>query len=307
MADLHDKDWESLTMSRRKFIQSGALFIGLAAIGAPGCDNETQTEARDNITVGMLTDVHYADREVAGTRYYRESLAKVEQAIMEFNSVKADFVIELGDYVDKGESLAAETAYLEQIEREYEKFDGERHYVLGNHDLATFSKEQFINGCGARENYYSFDKERFHLVVLDACYNEDESDYNAGNFDWKESYIPAAEQEWLEADLQATDKKTIVFVHQRLDDDNASTGVKNASPVREILEQSGKVLAVFQGHHHSGGYDNINGIHYCTLQALVEQSGLENNSYSVVQIWLDGSIEIKGFGKQKSQELPPPE
>jgi len=304
MADLHDKDGELLTMSRREFIQSSAVFIGLAAIGATGCGKRL---TKDNITIGMITDVHYADKETAGTRYYRESLAKVEQAISEFNSVKPDFVIELGDYVDAGESLAAETAYLERIEREYEKFDGERHYVLGNHDLATFSKEQFITGCGARKNYYSFDKGNFHFVVLDACYNEDESDYNAGNFDWKESYIPDAEQEWLQTDLEVTKKKTIVFVHQRLDDDNASTGVKNAPPVREILEQSGKVLAVFQGHHHSGGYDNINGIHYCTLQALVEQSGLENNSYSVVQIWLDGSIDIKGFGKQKNQELPPPE
>lgn len=287
-------------MSRREFIQSSAAFIGLAAIGAPGCDNETQTEARDNITVGMFTDSHYADREMANNRYYRESQAKVEQAVAEFNSVKPDFVIELGDYVDKGESLAAEMGYLEQIEGEYGKFAGERHYVLGNHDLATFSKEQFIAGCGAREAHYSFDKELFHLVILDACYNKNESDYNAGNFDWKETYIPVAEQEWLEADLQATDKKTIVFVHQRLDYETGSTGIKNAPEVREILEQSGKVLAVFQGHEHGGAYKSINGIHYCTLQAVVESSGLENNAYSLVHIRIDGSIEIKGFGKQKS-------
>lgn len=304
MADLHDKDGEPLTMSRREFMQSSAGFIGLAAIGATGCG---KTLTKDNITIGMFADSHYADREKVGTRYYRESLAKVEQGIKEFNSVKPDFVIELGDYVDKGESLAAEMDYLERIESEYTKFEGERHYVLGNHDLATFSKEQFINGCGARENYYSFDKGHFHFVVLDACYNEDESDYNAGNFDWKESYIPAAEQEWLEANLRATKRKTIVFVHQRLDDDNGSHGVGNASAVRGILEQSEKVLAVFQGHDHGGAYNSINGIHYCTLQALVTQSGLENNSYSVVQIWLDGSVEIKGFGKQKSQELPLPE
>jgi 3',5'-cyclic AMP phosphodiesterase CpdA len=289
-----------MTMSRREFIQSGAAFVGLAAIGASGCG---KMDAKDNITIGMFADSHYADKERVNKRYYRESLAKVEQAVKEFNSVKPDFVIELGDYVDKGESLAAEMSYLERIEGEYAKFDGERHYVLGNHDMATFSKEQFITGCGARGNCYSFDKGSFHFVVLDACYNEDESDYNAGNFDWTKTYIPVAEQEWLEADLRATEKKTVVFVHQRLDDDGGAHGVKNAPPVRGIMEQSGKVLAVFQGHDHSGAYNSINGIHYCTLQALVEKSGLENNAYALVQIWLDGSIEIRGFGKQKSREL----
>ena len=41
----------------------------------------------------------------------------------------------------------------------------------------------------------------------------------------------------------------------------------------KILHASGKVLAVFQGHHHSGSYSNIAGIHYYTLKALVEGSG----------------------------------
>jgi 3',5'-cyclic AMP phosphodiesterase CpdA len=219
--------------------------------------------------------------------------------------MEPDFIVQLGDFVDKGESVEEELDYLERIEREYAKFKGERHYVLGNHDVATFSKEQFVSNCGARKNYYSFDKGNFHFTVLDACYNEDESDYNAGNFDWTETYIPIAEQRWLEADLRTTKKKTVVFVHQRLDDEHGAHGVKNSPEVRKILEESGKVLAVFQGHDHSGAYSNINKIHYYTLPALVRGPGLENNAYAVVQIWLDGSVEIKGFGKIEDQDLPP--
>ena len=104
---------------------------------------------------------------------------------------------------------------------------------------------------------------------------------------------------WLEADLEVTEKNTVVFVHQRLDDENNSHGVKNAQEVRKILEQSGKVLAVFQGHDHRGAYSDVNKIHYCTLPALVDGTGLENNAYAIVQIRGDGSIEIDGFGKLK--------
>jgi 3',5'-cyclic AMP phosphodiesterase CpdA len=282
-------------ISRRRFVQ---IMIGAATVGVTGCN----MLGSDKITVGMLADVHYADRERVNQRYYRESIAKVEQCIRDFNSVEPDFIVQLGDFVDKGESVEEELSYLERIEREYAKFKGERHYVLGNHDVATFSKEQFISNCGARENY-SFDKRNFHFIVLDACYNEDESDYNAGNFDWTETYIPIAQQRWLEADLQETSKKTVVFVHQRLDDEHGAHGVKNSPQVRKILEKPGKVLAVFQGHDHSGAYSNINDIHYYTLPALVRGTGLENNAYAVVQIRLDGSVRIKGFGKIKDQEL----
>jgi alkaline phosphatase len=298
-----DEDQRSSTISRREFIQASAAFIGAAAVGASGCKRSWMGK-ESKITIGMLADAHYADRAMRINRHYRESIAKIQQCMGDFNSAEADFAVQLGDFVDKGESVEAELSYLQQIEHEYEKFVGERHYVLGNHDVATFSKEQFISNCGARENRYSFDKGAFHNIVLDACYNKDESDYKAGNFDWTQTYIPAKEQEWLEADLQATDKKTIVFVHQRLDDEQDPHGVKNAPEVREILEASGKILAVFQGHDHRGAYRSINRIHYYTLPALVEGSGLENNAYALAQIRTDGSISIRGFGRLKDQELP---
>ena len=75
--------------------------------------------------------------------------------------------------------------------------------------------------------------------------------------------FPAEEVDWLTADLKATDKKVVVFAHQRLDVAN-DYGVKNAAEVRKVLEGSGKVLAVFQGHSHKNDYKEIGGIHYCT-------------------------------------------
>ena len=108
-----------------------------------------------------------------------------------------------------------------------------------------------------------------------------------------------AELEWLKHDLQENDKPVIVFAHQRLDV-ATDHGVKNNADVRQVLESSGDVIAVFQGHSHQNDLKQIGGIHYCTLVAMVEGSGAESNGYSVMDVADNGTIRLTGFRKQKS-------
>jgi 3',5'-cyclic AMP phosphodiesterase CpdA len=141
----------------------------------------------------------------------------------------------------------------------------------------------------------------FHFVVLDACYRSDGKSYARGNFKWTDTSIPDEQVNWLKADLKAATGKAVVFVHQRLDVKN-DYGVKNADQVRKVLEESGKVLAVFQGHSHKNDLKDINGIHYCTLVAMVEGSGAENNGFSLMDIFDGGTIRLTGFRKQSSYD-----
>jgi hypothetical protein len=99
--------------------------------------------------------------------------------------------------------------------------------------------------------------------------------------------------------VEGTDKQVIVFAHQRLDV-NDKHGVKNGADVRKVLEDSGRVLAVFQGHSHQNDYREIRGIHYTTLVAMVEGSGIDNNGFSLLTINPGGAIQLTGFRKQKS-------
>ena len=55
---------------------------------------------------------------------------------------------------------------------------------------------------------------------------------------------------------------------------------------------------MFQGHSHQNDLKEIGGIHYCTLVAMVEGSGAENNGYSLMSLTRDGAISIEGFRKQ---------
>lgn len=288
-------------LTRRALLRNGALFL-LAAGGVSSTSLAGDESSAPLLRIGLVTDLHYADQPPRGTRFYRESLAKLRECVNRFNTVPPDFVVELGDLVDEGETVDEEIGFVKVMEKELARLKGERHYVLGNHCVKNLTKQQFRDNCAARAEHYSFDKGDNHFIVLDACYRADGVAYGQRNFKWNDTEIPPAERKWLKADLQATRKKTIVFAHQRLDVQN-HYGVKSAPAVRQILEDSGKVLAVFQGHSHQNDYNEIHGIHYCTLAAMVEGSGEKNNAYGMLSLFQDGSLKLDGFRQQKTYQF----
>ncbi len=285
-------------ITRRGVLQAGLAALGTGALRQSALAGEATSVG---FTIGIYADAHYADRKHAGTRYYRDSAAKLTTFVQAMNQAKPAFVIELGDFVDSAPTFEIEMGFLEHIEKIYSGFAGKRYHVIGNHDVARFSKEQFMAGAGMKAAHYAFDCGPYHFVVLDANYNKDFTPYCAGKFKWTETYISPAQQKWLQADLKRTTKKTIAFVHQCLDDEKGSHGVKNGPDVRKILEESGKVLAVFQGHNHGGAFRKINGISYLTLRAMVEGPGPKNNAYALATVWPCGRIEVRGFDKQPSR------
>jgi len=193
--------------------------------------------------------------------------------------------------------------YLHAIREVFADLESQRYYVLGNHCVQTLTKTEFLANCGAelKKSRYSFDHGPYHFVVLDANFKRDGSPYAAGNFSWTDTWIHKPQQQWLAEDLKkAGDKTTIVFVHQNLDKEQDPHGVKNAPEIRSILENSGNVSAVFQGHMHAGGYRKIGGIHYCTLRAMVEGPTTENNAYAIVTLGRHRRITLEGLAQQGS-------
>ncbi|MEZ6047438.1 MAG: metallophosphoesterase [Planctomycetaceae bacterium] len=247
----------------------------------------------------MITDMHYADKDKGGTRYYRETLTKIDEAIAEYKEIKPDFLIELGDIVDAAKTVDAEMQYLVTINDKLKQITDNRHYVLGNHCVYTLTKEEFLSEVGKEHSYYSFDNNGWHFVILDCCFRSDGVPYGRNNYDWTDPNIPAEELDWLKADLAATKNPTLVFTHQRLDVEN-HYGAKNSPAVRKVLEDSGKVQAVFQGHSHENEHTEINGIHYTVLAAMIEGSGVENNSYSNLEIYKNGTLKLNGFRQQEN-------
>jgi predicted phosphodiesterase len=286
------------SLSRRAFVRDGSLFL----LGAAAASDLRAAEGpAPRIRVGLVTDLHYADKPTSKTRHYRDTPAKLAEAAQKFATQKPDFVVELGDFIDAADSVETELSYLRRIAQVFDTIPGPKHYVLGNHCVDMLTKEEFLGGVGKRESFYSFDVGGFHFVVLDACFRTDGKPYGRKNSAWNDANIPPQELDWLRSDLKATDKQAIVFAHQRLDVAGQHM-VKNAADVRKALEESGKVLAVFQGHSHKNDHQEIAGIHYTTLVAMVEGAGPDQNGYSTLDLAADGTIRLTGFRKQMNYE-----
>jgi len=303
--NLKNGNW---VISRRDFLKvSGFTIAGFSVL--PLSSQAAGHPRSTRIRFGIVTDTHYADRDHQRNRYYRESISKMKEFIELMNKENVAFIVELGDFKDQGDPPAEEStiSYLQTIEEEFQKFKGNKYHVLGNHDVDSISKEQFLanvtnTNISQESKYYSFDLNGLHLIVLDANFRSDGLDYDSGNFDWTDANIPQAELNWLESDLASTSKPSIIFVHQQTDG-QGDHFVKNAADVRLNLQKDKKVLAVFQGHNHAGHYSYIEGIHYYTLKAMVEGDGEENNSYAIVEIYDDYSITVTGYRRALSKIL----
>lgn len=299
-----------MKMRRKEFIQYLSSGILLLAVGRLP---QAQAAPRRTLRFGVLTDTHYADRPTAGTRHYADSLQKVDEAIEAFNRAKVDFVIELGDLKDMDAKGTPELTlrYLDSIEQRLRRFDGPLYHVLGNHDMDCITKEEFLahTSNAGRANgraYYSFEAQGVRCIVLDANFNADMTPYSRGNFDWRVANIPTEQLDWLDGELTRHRRQpTIIFLHQMLDsfsDINKDLCVKNADKAVEIIECHEQVLAVIQGHHHPGHYSFRRGVHYLTLNGMIEQAA-PTNSYAIVEVRPSGDISVDGFKSCPDREL----
>lgn len=265
--------------------------------------------SKTGLRFGVVTDAHYAEADPQYNRYFRESIAKMNECVSFMNEQKVEFLIELGDFKDQNTPPVEKKtiSYLQAIERSFQKFNGPTYHVLGNHDMDSISKKQFMENVlntniPSESTYYSFDCNGVHFIVLDANFLKDGTAYDHGNYQWNETYISEAELDWLRKDLTAAELPVITFSHQQMGS-LEMLDIKNAEAVRKILRESGKVLAHFDGHNHGGGYKNIEGIHYFTLKAMVDGSGSKNSSYAIVEVLPNKNIIVTGYRNAISQNF----
>ncbi len=96
-------------ISRRTFLKAAAGSLAANSLYS----------ARSPLRFGVVTDVHYADRPRAGTRYYRLGLSKLAAVVNLMNSEGVGFLVELGDFKDEDVNPSEEgtLAFLRSIER----------------------------------------------------------------------------------------------------------------------------------------------------------------------------------------------
>lgn len=238
----------------------------------------------NKVRFGICSDIHL------GTMPEEEK--RLSAFIHRMTEENVDFIVDLGDMTPGANPGAAKL---------WERFPGVGYHVLGNHDMDRYSKEEAVKLYGMPAPYYSFDQGNFHFVVMDTNslrLDGKDVDYDHGNYyrypdrlDW----ISQRQLEWLRQDLEATDKRTILFSHQYLGD--PVYGVHNAEALTEILlgvkDGSGrnKVIACMNGHHHTDGVKIRNGIYYIYINGM---------SF----FYMGGGISIDRFSREVSEKIP---
>lgn len=269
------------------------------------------------LRIGLVADPQYANKPAKGSRDYRESCRKLEDAIGTFNDQGVDFVQNLGDIID------GDWGNYDSIIPVYHLLrpNIENHHLLGNHDFVIDSSRLrcLLETLSMPHYYYTYMREGWRFIVLDATdyaffsiklhrhsMDKVESYYDAvgsqsNHFKWN-SAIGQEQQNWLKQQLDSAGllgPKVIIFSHMPVRPLGRQENLWNDYEILGIIENHPQVTAFINGHNHQGDYIYKNGIHYITIHGMVEAG---SNSYGILDTFKDHMI-LKGFGNQESIHL----
>lgn len=289
----------------------GAMLLIAVLFSMPGTAEDASSEAVD-LRIGVVADIHAHDIDSPLEGKYMSNTARRLVAFTDaMNAWPADVIVELGDFVNGWVVLGADPGdpgripeILTWADSLLAAFHGPRLHVIGNHDVYNLTKDQYRTRLGLESTYYSLDIGAYHLVVLDVQFTVDGRDL-ANTYTGVAGAVAKEELLWLEQDLASTSLPTVICVHQMLDATVAEWGqplIANAVEVRRILSESGVVIAVFQGHDHANNHSLLDGIHYITFEAMVDQGTPPSWAYVTLSP-ATRTIHIRGEGEQADLHL----
>ena len=263
----------------------------------------------DPVCFGMATDSHYALKEPLENKHYAEALLKMRECTDTLNAEGLEFLIHLGDFKDEGPSRDSvrTLSYLRVMESEFQRFDGPVYHCLGNHDLDSITKAQFLgtvknSGIDPSKSFYSFRVGKLQCLVLDSNFDSEGRDhYFLEGSDWQHPYIPEKQLIWLEKTLGAWKGPSVVFCHHPFFPffhNDHKYHVDNFEKVRQVIAGSGKVQAVFFGHTHHELLHEFEGIPYIGLNSMLEGRFAERNCFYKVEI-NDQMLVVTRFERDK--------
>ena len=218
--------------------------------------------------LGLFADSHYSSAEVTcGNRYNSQALDRIRKACGEFAEAGCHRIICLGDLIDHETVHAREVENLKQVAAVFRSCPVPVTVIMGNHDGFSFTREELYGILGENCRPKDLYSKPVSLIFADACYFRSGKPYGPGDSNWTDTCIPDTEE--LRKRIEAATGNVYLFLHQNLDPTVESHHIlSNAPDIRRILEQSGKVRAVCQGHYHPGNKTGRNGIQYFTLPSL---------------------------------------
>ncbi|MBP1850178.1 metallophosphoesterase [Rhizobium halophytocola] len=275
--------------------------------------------ARPPLRFGVIADPQFADVPPSREhdRFYGRSLGKIAEAVGVFAAEGVDFVVTLGDLIDR------DFVHLAPVLSLYEKLACPHIVLPGNHDFQVEAdrKGAVHATLGMPAPFYSRAIGGIRFVVIDTTEialfssNPGEPRHDAAvrqleqlrasgapqAMDWNAA-MSAEQVIWLAetlADAERAGERAIVFGHYPLFP-LTDHSLWNAGEVASVIARSPAAIAYFCGHDHRGNYGRKGTTHFLNMHGMVDTE--TQNAFAIVTVG-DDRIEIEGFGRQVSRTL----
>lgn len=268
------------------------------------------------IRFGLITDTQYADCDPQGSRYYRNSIKKLEESINYFNHQKVQFTINMGDMIDRDQ------ADLDPALKQLKHLDSKIYHLTGNHDYKGVTDNRVLyKKLDMPSEYYYFKKKNWFFIMLNtnevAAYSNIDGTDNKHELQAMQQHIKSTggtqgarwnggisvrQMQWLDKLLAKCEKagnKALIFTHHPLYPNSEFTALNNME-ILKTIEKYPCVKAIFSGHHHAGKFAIYKGIPVVTAEGMIETP--TENSYGIVEIFND-RIVLEGKGRMTSRVL----
>ena len=333
----------ALQVNRRNILNVGAVGLGAVGLGLAGISTSIGAATKPTaVRFGLNADPHLLGRKTpANEANFKAFVDQIQQFQPDFAIDLGDFGCQVSSGQTTWEMHDGQLDALKHHVQVFGQLKCPRYHVMGNHDVGwlkggdeeitpddligrghsgeDITKQEFLDVTGMRHRYYSFDIQGFHFIVLDGNNGPEATASVRGRDGIVGAYwIDSKQKQWLAADLaESRQKPKIVFCHEELhhtpaggsgqggDTPFAPVGkqhsyIDNGWEVRKLFADDGRVLACFFGHKHRNRWTLYDNTHYITLAATHWQ-----RSFATVTI--ADRLDIKGFGGQRSYQLPLPE
>lgn len=273
----------------------------------------------------IINDSHIGPSQSGFEKGVHRKLVNQSESILEsiittLNQVeKPEFVVNLGDSIEDVTDRQTDRQSFKKFLALVSPLTAPIYHLIGNHDVRTLPEAEIAKLLGYEKMYYSFDSGQFHFTVLSFTITGDHTNVKEDI----SAVVPPEQIVWLKDNLAKTNKPTIVFSHYGLAEDEMKGNfwfegekhyalLSNRTEVKKILEQSGKVRAVFNAHQHWNKMHVENNIPYFTLTSMSENfrnDGIPTKAYTIVSLDQD-KIAVDVHGNDPTQwefNFPEPE
>ncbi|MCM4167706.1 3',5'-cyclic adenosine monophosphate phosphodiesterase CpdA [Arenibacter antarcticus] len=268
--------------------------------------------SKSQFSIGVIADCQYHHEQGTGIRKYAKSEQKLKECVVHLNTMDLAYTVHLGDFIDR------DWESFDVVGPIYNHLNMPKYHVLGNHDFSVVDdkKSAVYKKLGMPSPYYDFKIKDWRFIVLDGndisfhAYPAESDGYKIAEKYYRQNQIESpkwngaigpTQLQWLRSVLDKSlqdQEKVVLYCHFPVYPLNKHN-LWNADEVIDILESYPHVKAYINGHNHEGNYGVKNGIHYLTLQGMVDT---DENSYSVINIHSD-YLEIIGFGREVNRIL----